>query len=83
MYDRLANEEFARKGAWPSIDGAVEELYEKIDDMGRICLKVTAPVRAASDILRLLYKEDVMPASVMPNYNSVQETIRFFRELFD
>lgn len=63
---------FVEHGSWPPFEEHLEPDY----DRGKPLRKLTLPVEQADDLLKILFRERISRAHLMPTYDNVVATLR-------
>ncbi len=73
ILDREANEIFLEEGEWPHL---------RTPKKSNTCIKFTLPQSQCKNLLRLLWKDDITPARIMPNLDRVIQTMKYTQWLW-
>lgn len=74
VYDTMTNQNFMREGKWRSfVDVIAQDRFQTTQKSIR---KVILPATEAADVIRLLSKENITRAHLMPTYDNITETLK-------
>lgn len=73
-----ANEDFIQHGEWARFEQVVEANFQSNPDSfpSKPLRKVTLPTRMANEVIRLLWRERISLAHLMPTYDNITQTLR-------
>jgi hypothetical protein len=61
---------FLQEGVWPSLERNLAAW-----DTGKVIRKITLPVEEAQDLLRILWRERITRAHLMPTYDNIAKSL--------
>ncbi len=80
-YDIKANDYFLAHGKWQSIDDAIDSSW-KDTSLNNKLKKLTLDVSQLKDLLKILYREEISLAHLMPTLDNVNKTLLLYKKLF-
>jgi hypothetical protein len=80
VYDTEAPHDFICNGQWPTVDSV---LAREISYDGPILRKVVLPASQCQYLLRLLWRERISPAHLMPTYDNIAQALPLYWRLLD
>ncbi|HEV7426054.1 MAG TPA: FRG domain-containing protein [Thermoanaerobaculia bacterium] len=78
LYDSEAPYDFLRSGTWPSLEAVLAA-----EQTERAIRKLTLPSSESGPLLRLLWRERVSAAHLMPTYDNVVKSVPFYWRYLD
>jgi FRG domain-containing protein len=81
LWDTIANATFIATGVWPTLDAVIEQAERASG--AEIVRKLTLPASQAQRLLRLLWRERVSLAHLMPSYDNIAKSLPTYWDLVE
>lgn len=80
IYHSAGNQYYLEHGAWPAFEDAIEEMCKNTQVESPQLRKVLLPCSETNEVRRLLWRQGITEAHLMPSYDAV---VRSLREKWD